>query len=410
MITPKWIVIQKVDPYRYPGECYRESFRIIFSSAKEATLLTIHTSGDAIAPKYSIIIPGETVARASDYLERLRASRTQPGDCLRERLQDSNLQALTELELLGKLLDTKRPQIFAEMAVSGDGSDWNLTELGLLGDISIAVPVTVFDDGNHRSPTPHAPPFSAMLVFTPGALLCNGWGNTPADWSEATAADGRLSTEGYYNLYRRRLLPVFRYINCRAAKPRSAFVTLPGLGCGQFAGPFRGQLGAHLQMALQRLLTQHGASLPNLKAVYFDPYSECENARVEIEGISFMVRPLRLPGNEEKSQLCHPVAYAERGDDFSGCALYSLVAWDHVSWPGNDFFGGSRATDDGVKAAATNSMSALTGVEGQYDPGQGKYQPPQPYRNWEAVVEDGKRTRRLRLWNPLTVWQSTERS
>jgi len=82
------------------------------------------------------------------------------------------------------------------------------------------------------------------------------------------------------------------------------------------------------------------------------------------------------------------------------------VAWDHVSWPGNDFFIGSRATDDGVKAAATSSMAVLTGVAGEYDPMQAKYQPPPPYRNWEAVVEDGMRTRQLRLWNPRAVFRS----
>lgn len=75
-------------------------------------------------------------------------------------------------------------------------------ELSLLGDISIAVPVTIFDDGNHLAPTPRVPPFSGMLIFTPGALLRNGRGNTPADWNETTAPDGRLSGEGYYNLYR----------------------------------------------------------------------------------------------------------------------------------------------------------------------------------------------------------------
>ena len=46
------------------------------------------------------------------------------------------------------------------------------------------------------------------------------------------------------------------------------------------------------------------------------------------------------------------------------CELYSMVAWDHVSRPGNDFFGGARATDDGVKAAATDSMRTLTGIAG----------------------------------------------
>ncbi len=370
----------------------------------------MRTSESATTPGYSIIIPEEAMIRTADYLQSLRVRHTQPGALLRDHLQGADVLAMTEYDLLGKLFDTKRPQMFAEMTVAGDGSDWNLTELGLLGDISIAVPVTIFDDGNHGAPTPHAPPFSGVLIFTPGALLRNGRGNTPADWRETTAPNGQLSTEGYYRLYRRRLLPVFRYINDHAAERRSAFLTIPGLGCGQFAGPFRGQLGRHLQSVLGRFLAEYGSSFPNLKAVYFDPYSECENIRREFHGISFMVRPLKVPGNQGKPQLGRPGSYAEEGDEFSGCTLYSIVAWDHVSWPGNDFFIGSRATDDGVKAAATSSMSILTGVEGEYDLERGRYEPPQPYRNWQAVVEDRTRTRQLRLWNPLAIWPAAGRA
>jgi hypothetical protein len=206
----------------------------------EGILLTLQTSDASVAPGYSIVIPHDTLARATEYMNALRAGSTQPGTLVRNCVQVADLGAMDGNDLLAVLFDTKRPQIFAEIAIAGDGSDWNLTELGLLGDVSIAVPVTIFDDGNHTSPVAHVPPFSGMLMFTPGALLRNGRGNTPADWREATAADGHLSTEGYYSLYRRRLLPVFRYINDHAARPRSAFVTIPGLGCGQFAGPFRG--------------------------------------------------------------------------------------------------------------------------------------------------------------------------
>lgn len=368
--------------------------------------MTTQPSDPTVPPSYSIIIPEGTLARASAYLRALRIGRAQAGAFLKDRCQGVDLRAMTALDLLGRLFDTKQPQIFAETAVVGDGSDWNLTELGLLGDVSVAVPVTVFDDGNHHAPTPHDPPFSGVLVFTPGVLLDNGFGQTPADWNEATAGDGELSIAGYYSLYRRRLLPIFRYINDRAGKPRSAFVTLPGLGCGQFAGPFHGRLGARLQEVLQGFLTECGGSLPNLKCVYFDPHNECQNFRREIHGISFMVRPLGATGNQAKSQLCRPVSYAEKGDDFSGSALYSIVAWDPVSWPGNDFFVGSRATDDGVKAAATSSMSALTGVAGQYDPARGMYQPPQPYANWGAVVDDKMRGGNLRLWSSLAVWRA----
>lgn len=367
--------------------------------------MSLRTAETADSPGYAIIVPEETEARAADYVRALRGDQTEQGALLRRRIQSADLQAMTAHELLGSLFDTKLPQIYAESEVVGDGSDWSLTELGLLGDISVAVPATIFDNGDHGAPIPHEPPFAGTLIFTPGALLRNGRGHTPADWSETTASGGELSTQGYESLYRRRLLPVFRYINQHAARPRSVFVTMPGLGCGQFAGPFRGQLGRRLQAVLESFLTEHGDSFPNLKAVYFDPYSECENSRREIHGISLMVRPLTAPGNRGKSQLCRPATYAEQSDDFSGCALYSIVAWDHVSWPGNDFFIGSRATDDGVKAAATSSMSVLTGVAGEYHRAGGKYQPPGPFRNWEAVVKDGMRTRSLRLWSPQAVWR-----
>lgn len=112
------------------------------------------------------------------------------------------------------------------------------------------------------------------------------------------------------------------------------------------------------------------------------------------------VRPL-TQGNHHRPQLCQPQAYAEEGEDFSALDLHSLVAWDPVSWPGNDFWGGARATDDGVKAAATDVMRALTGIEGQYDPRTHGYQPPAPYQTWEQVVRSFRL--RLRLAGKLRV-------
>ena len=168
-----------------------------------------------------------------------------------------------------------------------------------------------------------------------------------------TRPDGTLSPDGYFRLYERRLLPVFQHVNAEAsAEGKSALIIIPGLGCGCFAGPFIGKLGTALQTVLERFLATHGSSFPNIKVVYFDPFDECGNTRFKIHGISLMVRPLLLD-NGAKSQLCHPTAYEENDDDFGDCSFFSIVAWDHVSWPGNDFFAGSRCTDDGVKAAAT---------------------------------------------------------
>ncbi len=335
---------------------------------------------------YKLLIPEETTQKLESYQEALQSTETTCGHHLQQFLNERALSRLDAETLLDLLVNTKKPQIFAEMEVCGDGSDWNHAELSILGDISIAVPVKVYDDGRHVLPKIHPQPFSATLVYVPGALLRNASGGLPADFREVTDERKKLDFEAYYGLYQRRLLPVFRHIDAQAESDgKKALITLPGLGCGQFAGPFKGQLGERLNQVLQKFLQQHADELPHIKAVYYDPYQECNNKRAEVGSISLLVRPL-TKGNKDRPQLCPPSNYAEADDDFADCELFSLVAWDHVSWPGNDFYIGNRTTDDGVKAAATNSMTVLTGVEGHYDAETFSFKPPADYANWEDVV------------------------
>lgn len=337
-------------------------------------------------PAYSSLISRTSYERARDYLAQLCAGNP-PGAFLQAQLAGIDLASLTVAQFLEKLVQTKRPQIFAESAVVGDGSDWNLAELGLLGDISMATPVTFFDNGRHAHPEVHTPPFTGWLLFVPGTLLRNGRSHTPADWNEVVTNDGQIDEEAYFRLYERRLLPGFLFINEQMQRQgKTALITVPGLGCGVFAGPFRGQLGEKLRRALHGFVLKHAAAFSHLRAVYYDPYNEVQNERHEIGAVSFLVRPL-THGNEHKPQLCHPTTYAEVGDDFSNCELVSVVAWDHVSWPGNDFYIGSRATDDGVKGAATDVTAVMTGISGTYNQQNHQYEPPTPYRHWDAVIK-----------------------
>lgn len=334
---------------------------------------------------YRVIFSASTRRIAEEYAAQLARGDAVPGARLARRLARSG-DELSGDDVLQGLLDTKLPQIFAESAVAGDGSDWNARELEILGDVGIAAEVTVYDDGRHTQPTVHAEPFGATLVFTCGALLRNGQGREPADLARVRGADGGLDLERYHALFERRLLPVLEYVNATAAqRGRAALITVPGLGCGQFAGRWAGSLGERLHRTLARLLEQHAPRFGAIRVVIFDPYDECADEEIGLGHLHYRVRPLRRSAHP-RPQLCLPAAYQQSGDDFGDCDLYSLVAWDPVSWPGNDFYVGSRATDDGVKAAATSVMRAMTGIAGRYDPALFQYRPPPGYRNWEQVV------------------------
>jgi len=352
------------------------------------------------AMTYKVHLHQISFQAVKNYLNALRTRQLRAGAHLRKLLADIDLLQLSTEAFLALLINTKHPQIYAESALSGDGSDWNQTELFILGDVGISVPVTVYDNGRHMKPDVHAEPFEATLLYVPGALLRNGRGHTPADW-EVVVAGNQIDQQAYYRLYEKRLLPLFLHANRVSAESgKPAFITIPGLGCGQFAGPFRGSLGTKLKDVLIRFLENYRDRFPNIRAVYYDPYHECENERFEIGQISFYVRPL-TKGNEDKPQLCPPNMYAEDNDDFRDCELFSFVAWDHVSWPGNDFYGGSRATDDGVKAAATNSMAVLTGIEGRYDCKTNCYAPLEGYATWGDVVHDNQI--KIRVQDNLSV-------
>merc|ERR1712216_737840 len=148
------------------------------------------------------------------------------------------------------------------------------------GDVSFAVPVTVYDDGAHVNPKPHkSNEFQGTLLYTCGALLNPD--KSSADWNELVlpGPEKKLNEAAYSALYERRLLPNLKYASNEAMKKgKKAIVTIPGLGCGCFAGRFQKTLGEILGKTLKKIVETHAASLKGIQAVWYDPYNESKES------------------------------------------------------------------------------------------------------------------------------------
>ena len=290
-------------------------------------------------------------------------------------IDEMDLGTFTQL-----IIQSKIPKIFAESDVYHDKRDWTLKEESILGDIGIHMPVSFFNDGGHYSSfTDHTPPISANLAYIPGALLRSDLSNTSADLEEVIV-DGHFNQQRFNELYQRRLLPLLLNINSQAQNEgKLAAVTFPGIGTGQFAGIYGNIIKGAFRTALEYVLEQNEAKLTHIDIIHYDPYSGDEAQAKRIGQIDYRVSPSSIEATT--GQLDYP-----KGSSAQTHTLTSFVAWDQFSWPGNDFWPGSRTTDDGVKAASTDTMAVITGVKGVYNPKNGSYEPPQSYSNWKALA------------------------
>lgn len=340
------------------------------------------------APNYKIILSQATLDIINTYKNALVSNSTKPGAYLNKLLIDGqiNLESTSTEAFIELLLWTKKPLIFAESEIDGNGNDWTMKELNILGDLNIAMDVIIYDNGVWSTRDEYFRqydcPFNGTLLFMPGPLLQG----VQSDLHEISDKDN-IDQDKYNHLIERRLAPLLYYVNENAEKQQvQAIVTVPGVGCGIFAGRYQGTMGERLNLALQSILAQHAHKFKNVACIYYDPFNECTNQELRFANVKLRVRPsLKNPG---KSMLGQPKEYEEPGDNFSNCKLFKVVAWDHVSFPGNDFFGNGRSTDDGVSAAATNSMHMVTGIEGTYR--NGKYLPPGGYDDWQHVVHENE--------------------
>ena len=366
-------------------------------------------------PRYRVVMSDEAVQKANRYLAALKAGQASPGTRLAEILRANQInlqqrQDYTTLDFIDLLLQTKMPQIFAERTIEESGLNpvpqWAQIETSILGDINIAMDATVYDNGNHRAPTPHQNPFTASLLYTPGAVLTQspnpqqmGNGQMPypvapnPDYAEIIS-NGMVDRAKFKALYARRLLPLLIYANDQAKYlNQRGFIAVPGIGCGQFAGAFSQSVQALFPDILQEIVWENSDKLPYIAAVYcaVDSKQSYEVKQTPNKPILIFDKPyVRINergqpldnGIEPVPLLAEPTSH---GEQYANCRLFKIVAWDHFSWPGNDFYHHyNRTTDDGVAAAATDTISRVTGIPGNYQAGH-YYAPGQ--ERWHIEVE-----------------------
>ncbi|WP_395477384.1 hypothetical protein [Rickettsia endosymbiont of Pantilius tunicatus] len=210
-------------------------------------------------PEYNLILNETSLKELIDYKNALIEGHEQPGAYLKEKLGNQDLSAMSNEKFLEALLSTKQPRIFVELSVQGKGLDWNHKELKLLGDVNVAVNVEVHDNGVWSTTDPnlktHDKPFKGNLLFTPGVLLNGiaGLEGKPIDYDEVTT-NGKIDQKKYDSLIEKRLLPLLAHANETASNEgKPAVITMPGIGCGNFAGEFYGKMGTHLDLAMQNM-------------------------------------------------------------------------------------------------------------------------------------------------------------
>lgn len=337
-------------------------------------------------PGVEIVISDITLEKIKDYKQRLEKNGVgQAGKELQSKLSDQNIANIALETFTELLLSTKKPKCFAESEI--EGGNWTMAEVSILGDIGTFVHgVEIYDNGNWdaKDAKKYAPPRTGNFLFTAGALLKGPTIDMEGSDFKRVMSNDKIDDEKYYKFCEERLLPLLLQANQDAySKNKNAFVAIPGIGCGEFAGTHASEVQQKLPGVLQKVLQNHKDSLTYIQAIRFDlgPSGEHskENSEYDVGDIKFIFKSQGAAG---QPQLTMPEEFKP---EYRNCEFYKVVAGDPVSYPGNDSYVDSRYTDEGVMGHATNLMKVVTGKEGKYEEGQFKRQ---DGREWEITHDE----------------------
>jgi len=329
---------------------------------------------EEVLPTGTYIYSDITLDHANNYLSDLKSNINNAGVKLRNKLAAIDLSSLSAEQLLMHLMNTRKPQIYAESEPFLNGKDWNETETNLLGGISFSTYKTsAYNSGGHKSFKNFDKPTPVNLLYVAGTLLRNDKLGTTTYDMNYVLKDREIQDDKLLELYEQRLLPgLIAQNNFAKSYDKKLIINIPGLGCGQFAGVYKNKINIALPKALKSLLAKHSDKLKNVSMVYYDSFEKIDDVNYEeseINGINFICCHTKNKANATALlEFPNEARKLENFDEYEYLIL-KVVAWDHLSLPGNDIWADSRATDDGVSAASTNTIAAMInmGLFGKLD-------------------------------------------
>ena len=317
---------------------------------------------------------------------RLRNGESTPGPALDEVLKNhkQNPAQLTTKQLLEYLAKTKAPQLYAE--TDGVGR-WTPEEFAILDQLVLTTKrCKIYGDGGWgasikfiTNQNRHLYEKDASFVLISGALLSGDsfesdkYRNARFTANAATRFNIRsidAFKENAESIIKANLEPKFRAALCQVnaiAKKEgySAFVTVPGVGAGCFAGAFQNIIPKILVETICGVL--NNIDHTNIKHVCLDLFERRLIDLAKTANTNFSHDKFSLIGTGDfnvqfftKSE--HIKASQETSNiNKSESSFYSwfetvkrvkVVAADLASWPGNDINVGSNSTDEGATAGS----------------------------------------------------------
>jgi hypothetical protein len=241
--------------------------------------------------------------------------------------------------------------VFAEDPTPNQQRRYNHALLwDILPTISVAFWTTVLDNGMRQltDVVPYKTPFEALFVYVSGPLMRQD--GFIYEWNKVFLRGDPF--RNYCDLWTIRLEPVLAYINAVAKiRQLQAVVVTPGIGTGLFADPKIKQISTWFHRMLEHVLGK--GSYPNIDTVRFINWGDTDTVESLVQDKT-RTRSILLV-RTGKGTVQSPVE--TMGYSSKTHFLARLVAWDPLSWPGNEAWNGSRGSDDGVSGMSSTIKS-----------------------------------------------------